>query len=265
MFEKNRMDKIKISVVKYANSYPFIFGLKNSGFDKKVILSMDHPADCAAKLVSNIVDIGLIPVAALPMLAEHHIISDCCIGANERVKTVMLLSNTPFDKIETIYLDYRSLTSVNLVQILAKNYWKREFKWVKTDENFDFTKINNKEAVTLIGDQCFEYENHFKYDIDLAFEWKNFTGLPFVFACWTANKKINPEFIDEFNRTLKWGVKNIAAVVAEMGQTGVIRGKDLEHYLTKNIDFKLNADKHKALKLFLSFIEKLEKTHLTIF
>ena len=248
------MEKIKISVVRYANSYPFIFGLRNSGFDKKVIISTDHPADCAVKLASNIADIGLIPVAALPTLDEYYIVSDYCIGANGRVKTVMTLSYSPFDKIDSIYLDYRSLTSVNLVQVLAKNYWKREFKWIKTDANFDFTKIKKNEAVTLIGDQCFEYENHFSYGIDLALEWKNFTGLPFVFACWAANKQINREFIDEFNLALKLGVENIPAVVADMGQTGAIKGKELEQYLTENIDFKLNEDKKKALELFLSFL-----------
>jgi len=249
------MNKIKISVVRYANSYPFIFGLTHSEFDKKAIISTDHPADCAAKLIANIVDIGLIPVAALPMLSEYHIISDFCIGANDSVKTVLLLSSSPLDQIETIYLDYRSLTSVNLAKILAKNYWRREFNWIKTHEKFDFTKISKNEAIVLIGDQCFEYEKHFKYGIDLALEWKNFTGLPFVFACWAANKKINHEFIDEFNCALKSGVENIAEVVAEMGQTGVIKGKELELYLTENIDFNFNTDKKKALELFLSFLK----------
>ena len=250
------MNKIKISAVKYANSYPFIFGLKNCGFDKKAVIEIDHPADCAAKLVANVVDIGLIPVAALPMLPEYHIISDFCIGANGSVKTVLLLSRSSLDNVETIYLDYRSLSSINLAQILAKNYWKREFNWIKTSENFDFTKLNENEAVTLIGDQCFEYEKHFEHSIDLALEWKDFTGLPFVFACWTANKKLDSEFIDDFNQALKSGVENIAAVVAEMGQTGVIKGKELEQYLTQNIDFKLNADKKKALELFLGFLKK---------
>ena len=47
------MDKIRISAVKYANTYPFIYGLTESGFDKEVILETDHPADCAAKLISE--------------------------------------------------------------------------------------------------------------------------------------------------------------------------------------------------------------------
>jgi chorismate dehydratase len=256
MFKKNRMNKIRISAVKYANSYPFLWGLKNCGFDKKAIIEIDHPAGCAEKLVSNAADIGLIPVAALPLLPEYHIISDYCIGANGSVKTVMLLSNSPLDKIDAVYLDYRSLTSVNLAQVLSKYYWAKKFNWIKTNENFDFSKINENEAIVLIGDQCFEFEKHFKYSIDLAFEWKKFTGLPFTFACWAANKKIAPEFIDEFNNALKSGVENIAAVVAEMGQTGVIKGKELELYLTENIDFRLDTNKKQALELFLLFLNR---------
>ena len=90
------MDKIRISAVKYANTYPFIYGLIESGFEKRVILETDHPADCAAKLISGRVDIGLIPVAALPMLNKYYIISDYCIGANSNVRTVLLLSNCSF-------------------------------------------------------------------------------------------------------------------------------------------------------------------------
>ena len=51
--EKKNMGKIRISAVKYANTYPFIYGLTESGFEKKVILETDHPAECAAKLISG--------------------------------------------------------------------------------------------------------------------------------------------------------------------------------------------------------------------
>jgi hypothetical protein len=52
-------------------------------------------------------------------------------------------------------------------------------------------------------------------------------------------------------------VENITAVVANMGQTGVINGNELELYLTKNIDYKLDENKMKALKLFLLFLKKM--------
>jgi chorismate dehydratase len=251
------MDKIRISAVKYANTYPFIYGLTESGFDKKVVLETDHPADCASKLIDGKVDIGLVPVATLPLLKEYHIISDYCIGANGNVKTVMLLSNCQFEKIETVFLDYRSRSSVNLTKVLAKNCWNTEFRWVNTSKGFDFRNIGINQAVVLIGDQCFEYEKSFRFKIDLAQEWKGFTGLPFVFACWTANKQIDQHFIDEFNLALSLGVNNIDAVVKKFGKTGIIAGAELKEYLTKNIDYDFNEDKKKALKLFLELIKKL--------
>jgi chorismate dehydratase len=252
------MDKIRISAVKYANTYPFIYGLKKSGLERKIILETDHPADCAAKLISNRADIGLIPVAALLQLQEYHIISDYCIGSNGNVRTVMLLSNCPFENIKTIYLDYRSRTSVNLSKVLAKYWWKRDFKWINTSKGFDFLNVGFDEAVVLIGDQCFEYEKSFRLGLDLSGEWKKFTGLPTVFACWTSNKVIDPGFIDEFNSALKAGVSNINAVAEYFGKAGSITGDVLKMYLTENIDFSLNDDKKKGLALFLDFMKKLE-------
>jgi chorismate dehydratase len=251
------MDKIRISAVKYANTYPFIYGLTESGFDKRVILETDHPSDCAAKLIAGSVDIGLIPVASLPMLKEYFIISDFCIGANGYVRTVMLLSNCPFEKIEKIYLDYRSRSSVNLTKVLAKNCWKKEFRWFNTSKGFDFVNIGLNEAVVLIGDQCFEYESRFRYKIDLAMEWKEFSGLPFVFACWTANKKLDKLFIEEFNQALRLGVQNIDAVADKFGKTGSIPGEILKKYLTENIDYNFNEEKKKGLELFLELMSKL--------
>ena len=251
------MNKIRISAVKYANTYPFIYGLTESGFEKRIILETDHPADCAEKLISGRVDIGLIPVASLSLLKEYHIISDYCIGANGDVRTVMLLSNYPFKDIETIYLDYRSRSSVNLSKVLAKNSWKKDFIWINTSKGFDFKNIGLNEAVVLIGDQCFEYENNFRFKIDLAREWKEFSGLPFVFACWTANKKLDNSFIEEFDKALQFGVKNIDAVVEKFGKTGTITGNALMRYLTENIDYDFNNEKKKALKIFLELMNKL--------
>jgi len=256
MLEKKGMEKIRISAVKYANTYPFIYGLTESGFDKKVMLETDHPADCAAKLISGRADIGLVPVATLPQMKEYYIISDYCIGANGNVRTVLLLSNCEFDEIETIYLDYRSRSSVALSKVLAANFWNREFRWMNTSKGFDFRNIGRYEAVVLIGDQCFEYEKSFRNKIDLASEWKDFSGLPFVFACWTANREMEDGFVSEFNKALKMGVANIDKVVRKYGKTGTITGETLHKYLTENIDFIFNDDKKKGLELFISLMKK---------
>ena len=251
------MSKIKISAVKYANTYPFIYGLNESGFVNKVILETDHPADCSAKLITGKVDIGLIPVASLPLIKDYQLISDFCIGANGNVRTVLLLSNAPFEEVRNVYLDYRSLSSINLTKVLAKNFWLREFKWIHTSKGFDFLNIGLNEAVVLIGDQCFEFENRYRYKIDLAREWVEFTGLPFVFACWTSNKLLESSFIEDFNYALSLGVNDINGVVKKFGQSGTITGIVLKNYLTQNIDFNFDENKKKGLKLFLDLMAKL--------
>lgn len=251
------MHKIRISAVKYANTYPFIYGLNESGLGEKAIIETDHPADCAEKLISGKADLGLMPAGALPLLKEYYIVSDFCIGANGNVRTVMLLSNSPFEDINTVYLDYRSRSSVKLVKVLAENFWKKDFRWADTSKGFDFAGINHGEATVLIGDQCFEFENRFTHNIDLAGAWKQFTGLPFVFACWTANKELDAEFINDFNNALKPGVMNIDAVVEKFGKTGRIRDGELKKYLTENIDYNLDDQKRKGLKLFLDLMSKL--------
>ncbi len=128
---------------------------------------------------------------------------------------------------------------------------------MNTSKGFDFRNIGIKEAVVLIGDQCFEYEKSFRYNIDLASEWKNFSGLPFVFACWTANRALDKEFTDEFNSALRLGVNNIDKVVNKLGQTGTIQGDELQKYLTENIDYIFDDRKHKGLELFLDLMKKL--------
>jgi chorismate dehydratase len=256
MQKKHGMEKIRISAVRYANTYPFIYGLTVSGFDKKSVLETDHPADCAAKVITGRSDLGLIPVAAIPLIKDPHILSDYCIGANGKVRTVQMMSNSSIGDVKKVYLDYRSRTSVNLIKIIAHNYWDRDFIWADTSEKFDFKKIGFNEAVVLIGDQCIEYEDQYVYKFDLAEEWKKFSGLPFVFACWTSNKPLPNGFITDFRRALELGVRNIDLVVEMFGKKGAVKGPELKEYLTKNIDFILDNDKKKAMKLFLDLLKK---------
>ena len=242
-------EKIRVSAVKYANTYPFIYGIKETGFEERIILETDHPARCAARLAERKVDIGLIPVAALPMVSDHRIITGFCLGAYGKVRTVMLLSNCPFGEIKTILLDYRSISSVTLVKILARNAWKRDFNWINTNEDFDLKQVAGNNAVVLIGDQCFEYSGKFSTGLDLAEEWYKFTGLPFAFACWTANREISDSFLNDFNNALSIGVSNIPAVVEKFGKNGIIRGEELHSYLTD--------DKREAIRLFLKMMKDL--------
>ena len=112
--------KYKLSVVSYLNTIPFIYGLKQSGLDKKLDISLDIPSVCAEKLLSGKVDIGLVPIVVIKQMENPQIISNFCIGADGEVDTVCLFSDVSIEKVESIYLDYQSKTSVELLKILLK-------------------------------------------------------------------------------------------------------------------------------------------------
>jgi len=251
------MEKIRISAVRYANTYPFIWGLRESGFEDKAIIETDHPSECAAKVISRRADLGLIPVAALPDVKKYEIAADYCIGANGNVRTVMIFSNSPFENVRCVNLDYRSRSSVNLTRVLARHMWQREFEWKDTSASFDFINIPENEAVVLIGDQCFVSEPEFSYKMDLAGEWNKHTGLPFVFALWASNIKLDDDFRKSFNASLKYGVDNIHKVAESFAGISVIGENELENYLRNNIDYNLNQEKMEGLKLFLKLLAEL--------
>jgi len=158
------------------------------------------------------------------------------------------LSDVPLNKIGIIKLDYQSKTSVNLVKILAKHFWKITPKWENTTKGFE-DKIAGATAGVIIGDRTFNLNRRYPFKYDLAEEWQKFTGLPFVFACWVANKKLPKTFIDNFNDALKIGVENIDKVVENCDKKEISKEK-IRQYLTKNIDFNLDDKKIEAMHKF---------------
>ncbi|MCE3279894.1 MAG: hypothetical protein K0S44_2085 [Bacteroidetes bacterium] len=246
------MDKVKISAVSYLNSKPFIYGLENSDIRSKIDLQLDIPSVCAQKLLDEKVDIGLIPVAVIPKLHEHYIISDYCIGAEGKVASVMLYSDVPLNKIENVFLDYHSRTSVTLVQVLAKNFWKIAPTWINAEVGFE-NNVSGNSAAVIIGDRTFGLEGKYKYSYDLSEEWQKFTGLPFVFACWVANKELSADFINSFNEALRWGISKMPKLITEI-ENSATYPTNIDFYLNHNISYDFNDRKKKALELFLSYL-----------
>ncbi|MDD3737857.1 MAG: menaquinone biosynthesis protein [Lentimicrobiaceae bacterium] len=250
------MDDIKIVSVSYTNTLPFIYGIENSGFIKNYALQLLPPSGCAKALKNNEADIGLVPVGALSDFEKYFIHTDYCIGAVNYVKTVLLVSNTPIDKIETIYLDSHSRTSVKLCRVLAKNHWKINPKWKDFVYDKDNFALQPNEAAVLIGDKTFEVFDKYKYVLDLANQWYNFTSLPFVFALWISAKEIKKEIIDKLNSALCYGINSIDDCI-DNAKNLIITRERAKQYFENDISYNFDNDKKKGLKLFLKFAEEL--------
>lgn len=244
-------DKINVSAVSYLNTIPFVYGLQQTSIKDEINLKLDYPAECARKVLSGESDLGLIPVAAIPTSPIYNLVSDFCIGAQGPVRTVVLLSNSPIETLEKIYLDYQSRTSVVLVKVLAQNRWNVKPEWIPYTPQHSLKDIDPYDGLVVIGDKVFDVENQFKYKYDLAEEWIKLTGLPFVFAAWTTNKKIDTSFIDSFNNALRQGVESIKESI-DLYPPLKLSKLEAAEYLTNNISFDFNKEKREALKLFWS-------------
>ena len=213
---------------------------------------MDNPADCAKKLIGGEVDLGLVPVAIIPLLEEAHIISESCIGANGSVETVCLFSEVPLSEVQEIILDYQSRTSVQLVKLLAEKFWNIKPRWTAAGKDF-IGQIKGTTAGVVIGDRAFELRDSYPTIIDLSEEWKKHTDLPFVFACWVSNRQLPQSFINQFEEALKMGLNNRNEAVISMSTEN---HEMLVRYVNDVICYKLDEKKRQAMKLFLDWLSK---------
>ena len=113
-------------------------------------LLIDYPANIAAKLLSDQIDIGLIPIAVIPQIKNYQIIGDYCIASNGEVASVCLFSEVPIYQIETILLDYQSRSSVALLKILLQEHWDIKPKLVDATQDYE-DLITGTTAGLVIG------------------------------------------------------------------------------------------------------------------
>jgi chorismate dehydratase len=240
------LEKIKVGIVNYLNTRPLLYGIQQSPVMDRIELVQDYPAQIARMLAAGTIDLGLVPVTVLQNLPEHYIETDYCIGCDGAVASVCLFSEVPLEDVKEVLLDYQSRTSVALARILLREYWNIDP--VLTDTKSDFrAAIKGTTAGVVIGDRALEQRKNSPFIYDLGEAWKKHTGLPFVFAAWISNKKLNVEFIEAFNKANKEGLGYIDTVVKQ--NPGEIF--DLQKYYTQYISYHLDAEKKKALKLFL--------------
>jgi chorismate dehydratase len=241
--------KIRVGAVSYLNTKPLIYGFEQGMMKDEVELIFDYPAKIAAALLNNEIDIGLVPVAIIPEMKEYYIIGDHCIASEGDVASVCLFSEVPIHEIETVLLDYQSRTSVKLAEILLKEYWK--INPIIKNATHDFrTEIKDKTAAVVIGDRALEQRKISTYRYDLGLAWKEFTGMPFVFAAWLSNKPLNDEFVKAFDKANAAGLQNIDAVVAANPYAVF----DLKSYYTEFISYELTDGKKAGLQQFLKYL-----------
>jgi chorismate dehydratase len=242
----------RIGAVSYLNTRPLLLGIEQESFLNSIDLVKSYPANIAQDLLSGKIDIGLVPVAILPQLSDPHIVSNYVIGANGAVASVALFSEVPIDEIKSIYLDYQSRTSVQLLKILLSQFWKKEVEFIPAIEGY-IAQISGTTAGVIIGDRALENLSKYPYVYDLSLAWKQHTGLPFVFAAWVANQPIPAAFMAAFDTANGYGLAHLDEVIALIPAQEQVY--DLHKYYTENISYVYDEEMKQGLAAFLNFIK----------
>lgn len=246
--------KIRIGAVSYLNTKPLIYGLEQAPIKDEIELVVDYPSHIATMLAEDRIDIGLVPVAVIPGLPEAHIVTDFCIACDGAVDSVAIFSEVPLSGIKTVLLDYQSRTSVMLARLLMGEYWKQEVVWKDTRGEEYRHEIKGDVAGVVIGDRALRQKTESAYMYDLGAAWKEWTGLPFVFATWVSNKPLPPSFLQAFNEANALGLSHLDMIVACEKDPPT----DLMSYYTTNIRYHLDAEKRKGLTYFLSMMKQYQ-------
>jgi chorismate dehydratase len=173
---------IRLGAVSYLNTRPLVYGLDRQ--THRFSLRFDVPAQCAALLHSNGVDLGLIPSIEY-VGHDYRIVPDISIASDGPVASVALFSAVPTQDIRSIALDTSSRTSHALVRVLCARWFEINPRFVRMPPDLS-PMLEQCDAALLIGDNAlFTDPNAFGVEkIDLGEEWIGMTGLPFVYAFW---------------------------------------------------------------------------------
>lgn len=241
--------QIRVGAVSYLNTKPLVHRLEEIA--PFVRLTYDLPSRLADALARAELDVALIPSIEYFQDPEYCLVSDACIACRGPVLSVKLLSRTPLDEIRTLALDEGSRTSIGLVRILLRQRFGLAPQLEPLPIGAD-ARDSTADAILLIGDRAMHSPvGEFVAEWDLGEEWCRWSGLPFVFAMWTARPGVEvvelAGALEQARDAGLFDLKRIAA--AEAAAVGLTPEACLS-YLRDNLYFHLGPRERRGLQLF---------------
>jgi len=259
------MSRLRISSISYLNTAPLMWDFEHGDPREDFDICYTVPSLCAAALQKGSADIGIIPAAAYATISGLSILPGVAIASRRAVRSILLVSKVTLREISSVALDSSSLTSVALVKILFEKLWK--MKPAFSSEAPDLEKmLARNDAALLIGDPALRVDRSRFRTHDLAEEWFNFTGKPFVFAFWAvrcaslANFNSNLDLAAVFQRSRDHGLLpvNREKIVKAWAPRVGIGEAAVRNYLTHNIHYELDSACLEGLQLFYRYAHECE-------
>jgi len=184
----------RVGHIQFLNCLPIYWGLMRSGTLLDVDLHKDTPERLSADLVAGDLDIG--PITLIEYLRhadELVLLPDLAVGSDGPVLSVNVVSTRPLADLggSRVALGSTSRTGVLLAQMLLSQ------RYGVTPEYFrcppELTQmLLEADAAVLIGDAAlrayYEAPTRGLTVTDLGQAWRDWTGLPMVFAVWAARR-----------------------------------------------------------------------------
>jgi chorismate dehydratase len=237
-----------VGAVSYLNSKPLIAGLERSG---NCELSLDYPSRLADDLADGLLDVALIPSVECLRHPEYAVVSDACVATRGAVLSVKLYSRVPPGEIKTLALDEGSRTSAALVQIYLSHKYGVEPQTRPLPLEADHLDAD-ADAILMIGDRAMHAPREPFHTVwDMGEQWREWTGLPFVFAVWAARPESNLGKIEqELSAARDAGVRQLDAIARREAEQLGIPIETAANYLKHNLYFHLGPAERHGFRLF---------------
>ena len=218
------------------------------------------PAGCADMVASGAADIGIIPSFEL-IGRDYGIVPGVGIACRGAVRSILLVSSRPANRIRTLAADASSRTSVALARIILTRRYGVEPAVVTHPPDLA-GMLGEADSALIIGDPALHIDPETTpfHVYDLGREWTDMTGLPMVFAVWAGRRAfVTPQVVAAFQDSCTCGLRSLERIVEEEAAARGFAPELVRRYLASHIVFELGVPERQGMELFLRYARQLDR------
>ena len=244
----------------YLNTVPLVWGMLHGPQRNLFNLSFSIPSQCADRLAAGTAEIGIVPSIEVAR-QKLEIIPGTGIACRGPVRSILLVTQVPPERIRTLATDSSSRSSVMLSRIiLARRYGVRPR--IRSMSPFLPSMLEAADAALIIGDPALRVDpQRLPFtSLDLGAEWCEMTGLPMVFAVWAGRSDVagTPGLGETFAGSRRFGVQHLEDIVRTEAPARHLDKSLAREYLTRNIVFELGEKEYEGMRLFLQYAREFD-------
>jgi len=217
------------------------------------------PAGCADMVASGAADLGIIPSFEL-IGRDYGVVPGVGIACRGAVRSILLVSRTPANRIRTLAGDSSSRTSVALARIVLARRYGVEPAVVSRPPDL-LRMLGEADSALIIGDPALHIDPKTTpfHVYDLGREWVEMTDLPMVFAVWAGPREfVTPQLSAAFQDSCAFGLRSLERIAAEESPARGFTTELVRRYLGSHIVFELGAAERQGMELFLRYARELD-------